>query len=287
MLIYRPLLEGEQGGGNAAAGNQGGGQSDGGQGQPWYAGLPDPVKSQIEAKGFKDVSSLATSYFELEKMRGVPADRLLTMPDKPDSPDWENFYKKIGRPEKPEGYDVKVPTGQSDEFAKWARGLFHSTGLTKKQGDAIAAKWNEYQQQIAANSTKAGETARAEQISKLKQEWGAAAVQNGEIVDKFLEAAGVDQKTIDAIDSAIGYDAFSKLVFNITQKFGIQMGEAGYKAGNQNGSFSHVLSPGAALEKIKELKSDREWVKSWSSGDKDKKKEMDTLYSWAYPTAQQ
>src|SRR5690242_20907106 len=48
------------------------------------------------------------SYQNLEKMRGVPAERLLTLPDdKSDEATRNAFYEKLGRPKEAAGYEFE------------------------------------------------------------------------------------------------------------------------------------------------------------------------------------
>lgn len=64
---------------------------------------------------------------------GIPAA------DAPDT-EWEQFYAKM-RPEKPEGYEIKVAEGvdPNPEYLKRVRGIFHDAGLTPKQAASIQA----------------------------------------------------------------------------------------------------------------------------------------------------
>ena len=50
------------------------------------------------------------------------------------------FYSSIGRPEKPEGYDISIP-GADEASVTEAKAFFHSIGLTAQQASALA-KWD-------------------------------------------------------------------------------------------------------------------------------------------------
>lgn len=300
MLIRRfPLLEGEQGGGSGAgaAGGQGNGGAAGGAGSgssasgnasgagssPWYSSYPDSLKGQIEAKGFKDAPALAESYFALEKMRGVPPERLVALPDKPDAPEWKDAYRKLGMPEKADDYDVKVPTGQSDEFAKWAKEQFHGLGLSKRQGETLAAKWNEYQAAAEGKAKEARDVRMQEGVNNLKREWGAALAQNAKIVDQFTAAMGLTDEQQQKMEEVLGFDGFSKLIHGITEKFGIKFGEHDFQtSGSGKNLFDAVLSPAGAKAKREQLLQDPEYRKRWLNNETKERAEINQLYEWEF-----
>jgi hypothetical protein len=100
---------------------------------------PVGIKELLVAKKWTKVQELANGYTELEKFRGVPAERLLTLPEKEDSPDWQKIYQRLGTPETSDGYEVKVNTDLKlddaliGDFKKFA----HKMGLNKKQFNNI------------------------------------------------------------------------------------------------------------------------------------------------------
>jgi hypothetical protein len=108
----------------------------------WTSGLADPGNRElVVAKGWKNPDQAIGSYKELESRLGSS----LTPPKDDDPPEkWDQFYGKLGRPEKPDGYELKVNKeaipesfpydGQSaDKFKVWA----HKHGLTPKQAQGL------------------------------------------------------------------------------------------------------------------------------------------------------
>jgi hypothetical protein len=142
---------------------------------PWN-GLQDAgARSWVEKKGYKSVDDLAKAAHSLEGRLGgalnVPAG------DAP-AEEWEKFYAKAGRPEKPDGYELKRPEGLPEqlpydealagEFKAWA----HGAGLNGRQAqvlhDAFAkAQATRLEQQVAGLSKAVEET-----HSALVKEWG-------------------------------------------------------------------------------------------------------------------
>ncbi len=306
LLINRPLLNtdgggsaGASGSGGAAGGEGGGAGASGtpgtggaaggapeggaGTGNPWFSGFKaEDVRGYIETKGFKDPESLASAYWNLEKTRGVPADRLLTLPgdDKPES--MAPIYDKLGRPAKPELYELPTAEGVPAEFAKWQADTFHKLGLSKKQAQSLSTEWNG----LLANSKQAEaaqfKEARATQIASLKQEWGQAAGAMGDKVDAMQKAIGLDDKQVESIERAIGFDGFAKLMIGIQEKFGIKLEESSFHTGTGTGNDFGGMTPAAAGQRRQELLSNSDYRKAWESGDQAKVKEIDRLFQIQY-----
>lgn len=270
-------------GASGTPGGQGGGAG-AGTGNPWFSGFSSKdVMGYIENKGFKDSEALATAYMNLEKTRGVPADRLLTLPtdDKPES--WAPIYDRLGRPAKAEEYGLKPADGQSAEFVGWQQSLFHELGLTKSQAQKLSTKWSEAAAASLQHEQNSGREAAQQQETKLKQEWGAAFDENAGVVEKFMDALGMDENTGKALGKALGYDGSMKFLHGVVKKFGITLGESKFHGGEGSGNDFGAMTPQAAKAKLDEYMSNPEWKKAWMGGDKEKQKEVDRLYKFQYP----
>lgn len=239
----------------------------------------------LEAKGFKDPTALAESYRNLEKLKGVPEERLLQIPEKADSPEWDKIYSKLGRPEKPSGYELKGIDGQDTEFGQWAGDIFHKSGVSKKAGEAIVSEWNKRVMGIIQKDDTDAKEASNQQVSKLRQEWGAAFDQNSTQVRAFSEAVGLDDKTAKDLAKVMGVDKLNTFLHGIMTKFGVKLGEQDFHGGGGGNGFG-VLSPAAARAKIDMLKNDSGFVQRYASGDSAARQEMDRLHQWGYPPPQ-
>lgn len=141
-----------------------------------FAGLQDEgTRSWVEKKGYKTVEDLAKAAVNQESILGssvrVPAA------DAPKE-EWEKFYSKSGRPEKPDAYEFKRPDGLpadlpydealAGSFKTWA----HSAGLNGKQAqtlhDQFALAQAEQAKAHVTALTKAVETT----ADALVKEWG-------------------------------------------------------------------------------------------------------------------
>jgi hypothetical protein len=244
----------------------------------WTASLADDLKGYVQNKGFKDPGAAIEAYRNLEKLRGVPEERLLKLPEKDDDAQgWESVYQKLGKPSKPEEYKVQT---QDPEFGKWAQSTFHELGLSTKQAEKLVSKWNQY----ADNMTKGQQEVYHQKVEQdnqaLKKEWGAAFDQNIAVAKRAAAGLGIDGQTIDALEKTMGFAGVMKFMNSL----GSKLGEGSYVAGEtKTDNFMGALTPEAARNRISALRSDPTFVQKYVSGDLSAKTEMEKLHRFAYP----
>lgn len=242
----------------------------------WTASLSPEVKGWVEKKGFKGADAVIESYRNLEKLMKAPKDRLLTLPEKEDDPSWNDVYARLGRPSEPTEY--KLSGFEDDKFSEFSRKTFYELGLTKRQGEALAAKWKEYGD-IQTSEREAAINARASQEeSELKKEWGQAHDQNVNIAKRAITALGMDADTIDSMEKAMGY----KKTMAVLHTVGLKLGEGSYVDGGT--SANGALTPGAAQAQITELMSDPGFSHKYVNGDREARTQMERLHRMAYPS---
>lgn len=144
----------------------------------WAKALGGP--DALEAK-FTSPKSLVGSYAALEKL--ISAKGIIPPGPNATPEQKSEFYKALGRPDKPEDYGIKMPekigdkpfpkelwnAEQAGQFAKWA----HEKGFNKEQVNALiefdAARGMGAHESFTQQSAKA----QADAASALKTEWGA------------------------------------------------------------------------------------------------------------------
>jgi hypothetical protein len=141
-----------------------------------FAGLQDEgTRKWVETKGYKSVDDVAKAAFHAEQKIGSS----VTKPaDDASETEWNAFYSKIGRPEKPDAYEFKRPDGLPSDlpydealagsFKTWA----HQAGLNGRQAqtlhDQFALAQAEQAKAHVAALTKAVETT----ADALVKDWG-------------------------------------------------------------------------------------------------------------------
>lgn len=267
---------GAAGAGTGGAAGTGAGAGAGtGAAPTWIDGFAPDLKGYVETKGFKDPGAVVEAYRNFEKLHGVPRERLLKLPEKDDDAvGWGEVHTRLGRPDKPDAYDVKLPDGVAPEFADFYKKTAHELGLSKKQGDAFAKKWAEH---ITGEMTKANESEAIsvqQQQSKLKTEWGAAHDQNVAQAKKAALAFGISGEQIDQLQGVMGFDGVMKFMHTL----GSKVGEDPFVHGGGNGGNGFgMLSPDAARGRLSALKSDPAWVKRYTEGGHQETAEMERL----------
>ncbi len=143
----------------------------------WRAALPEDMRALDAIKDYKDLPGLVKSHVHLQTMVGK--DKIV-MPGKDAKPDeWNAFYQRLGRPEKPEEYglpDMKFPNGATlpAETKAHFMAKFHEAGLTKPQAEKLWKETADYEGQLVTKRTEAVAQSRKEALEGLKTEYGAA-----------------------------------------------------------------------------------------------------------------
>lgn len=247
----------------------------------WMSGFNDDLKGYVQNKGFKDPSAVLESYRNLEKHLGAPKERILQLPEKSDDPAWNDIYGKLGRPEKADDYKIEIPQGHGDEkFAAWAKGTFHELGLSAKQAETLAQKWNGYVAEGLKGQVEAQQAEADRQDKALQQKWGAAYEQNIGVAREAMAKFGVDTAKIDQLESALGYAGVIELLYTI----GAATGEHSFVGGNNGGGGANrAMTPQQAKAEYDRLMTDKNWVAKWVSGDKEARELKSRLVQFMNP----
>lgn len=246
----------------------------GGQGGDWTAVLPEELRGYVQNKGWKDPADLANSYVNLEKLRGVPAERLLTLPEKSDDPKWGELWAKLGKPEKPEDYGIKAAEGGDPAFAAEAAKWLHDLNIPKAAGAGLVEKFT-----VFAAAQQAAEEARltaeaTKQENDLKAAWGSAYDQNVEIARRAAAQFGLTEEVLAGIEKSAGYRATMELFNNI----GTGLGEAdAVGMGGKAPGGNRLLTPEAARARIRSLMVDTDWANKYLNGNVEAREEMERL----------
>lgn len=238
----------------------GAGAGEGGAANDWHAGFDDDTKGWLGGMGIdklpanEALAKVIPMYRGAEQKLGVPADQLLRMPkDDNDADGFKAVMAKLGAPETPDGYGLKVDDGQPDEFLKTATGWFHELGIPKRQAAGLAGKWNEY---VASQQTAAAEAQKARNdadYDALQKEWGDADFDAKiELGNRVIRAAGLSDDEAKQINAAIGL----KRAAHLFAYLGGAMGEDRFKGGEYGGGNRFQMSPTQLRARIGEIQAD-------------------------------
>lgn len=219
------------------------------------------LRDYAVGKGF-DKSGLegaVKSYKHLEKLvSGGNMDSLVQIPGPEASPEaMGEFYSKLGRPMEATGYELPTPEGSDGAMAEWASGVFHEAGLTQKQAQVVAQKWNEYtaglQTDAGAEAQQSAERAEAE----LRREWGAAYDQKAQGIETAATQLGMTAEQLVGLRDAMGPAAAMRFVDGLAGKLGEDVMD------NGEAKTGGLMTPNAAMEEMARLGSDQDFMAAW------------------------
>lgn len=279
-----PPAKGDAGASSGAGGDKpavNAGSSNASQGTAatdWRSALPKELQEDATFKKFADVSALAQSYVNAQKLIG--ADKI-PVPTKHTTPEeWNNIYKRLGLPEKPEEYAVKFKEGISidDKFSNGFKETAYKLGVLPKQAQALADWFSDInlgsEQSIKAEAEKRFQAG----VVELKKEWGNSFELQLARANKVISDIG-GQELVDHIN-AQGLGADTKIV-----KFLAKLGEtmfAEHKFVDAQGT-ADAMSPDQIDKEIRALQAQPGYMDKLHPSHKAVVKEVTELYQKRYP----
>lgn len=225
----------------------------------WFDSFQNEDLGFIQNKGWnkpEGVKDMLTSYRNLEKLRGVPEDKLLKIPDAEDKSGWDKVYSKLGKPEVADNYKFEVPEGQQADTKKldWFKGIAHNLNLTDKQYAGIAESVLNYENE--ANNAYETEQAqiRTEALDKLKTDWGKHYDERVELAARAVKAFVKNTEVVDKLESLIGTETANADVIRLFADIGAKIGETNAILPDNERKFGYTREQ--ALEDIRALKAE-------------------------------
>lgn len=233
----------------------------------------DTLKSEASLQSFKDITGLAKSYVNLNRMMGssirIPGPDaseeakaefynkisqvgdVVKLPNPNNPEEVAAFYNKLGRPESPDQYDLKLPQdvpeelvdrGTLDFFRKQAFDL----GLNSNQVNALVQFDLQRQMQQLDHMAKE----KDQNSAILKKMWGADFEARSQAAQKMVEMYG--QKFPEATKQLLSQHVTSPLVYQALAELGQIYQERGHMPSQ---SVKFGLTPDEARARIQEIRS--------------------------------
>ncbi len=186
----------------------------------WNSGVAEEHKSSISA--FADVPGLAKGYSELFAKMGSSVN---IPTEESSAEDKSSFYRKLGRPDTPEGY--KIPTvaeGQevNKEFFGGMAAVAHESGMSGSQFDKMVGRYMDFEAKVKEAETAEFNRYREESDRKLHETYGADYDANIELSKRaYTEYANDDLKELLSTDkyaSLMNEPAFIDMMVGIGKK---------------------------------------------------------------------
>ena len=133
--------------------------------------IPEEYKEEKALQNFSTMDDFVKSYLSAQKLVGA---NKVAIPNKmATDEDWDEVYKKLGRPATPEDYKYSFGEDEiNQDQLKTFNETAHKIGLLPKQAERIIKFYNEMNAQQSADQTKVFEQKQTEAMTNLKKEFG-------------------------------------------------------------------------------------------------------------------
>ena len=136
--------------------------------------IPEEYREERSLQNFQNMNDFVKSYLHSQKLVG--ADKIPVQNKMATDDDWNEVYKRLGRPSSPDEYQYQLPEQNKldDATLKAFSEQAHKLGLLPKQAQGIIDYYNGLAQQSEQSASMQQETARLEAETVLRKEYGPA-----------------------------------------------------------------------------------------------------------------
>lgn len=274
-------------GGDAGAAGASGAGGTGGGAPPWH-GLTDPdAVSYITNKGWQGPADVIKSYQGAEKLIGRDPTTLLQMPRADDPDGMRAVFTKLGLPDSPDKYDMKVGLPKdaqvNDDFAKSMQGVLHKAGVTDVQAKTLVAEYNAMQLAAIEQQATDYNLNVAADKQALLDEWKGGHDRMMNRAKTAAQTLGFTPELIDAVEKQVGYAKTYKMFADI----GAKLGEDGLVTAGKTADFNAQLTPAEAKAQWDATKLDPNFTKALMDkshpGHKVAQEKQNRLFAVMYP----
>lgn len=159
----------------------------------WHNALPEELRGKPWLKNFKSIDGLIQSYDNAQSLIGkkgiVPPQANATPEEK------ENFFRSLGKPEKPEAYKLDVPQlpegMYKEDFGKNFQSIAHKANLSEDQAKAVWSQYWDWNKGQIDQAQAAAAQRDAEGVGALKREWGNTFQSQLDLANKVVRTFGL------------------------------------------------------------------------------------------------
>lgn len=244
----------------------------------WFDGFDDETKGYLQSRGWdkkpaEEVAAEAIkAHRNAESKLGIPADRVLKMPD--EGGDFSQIWDKLGVPKEAKDYDLTAI--KDEKQAELFRAIAGEAKMTKTQAATLATKFAEHSesQRTQLEMQKATDVSLAK--LQLEQKWGGNKDSYEFIAKRAGEMIGLTAEQLNVIAQTVSYP----VVMEGLLKLGTAMGEQkllGVTNVPGMGSGIAPMTREQATEKLADLKKDQDFLAKWAGGDKESARLLENL----------
>lgn len=190
----------------------------------WHGITDAESVAYLANKGWTSPADIVKSYQGAEKLIGRDPSTLVALPRADDADGTRQVFTKLGRPEKPDAYDVRTglpKDAKVDEgFAKAMQGMFHNADLTAGQATKLAGEYNAFALEAATKAQKDYETSVAADKLALQDKWRGG---HDRMIERAKTAAknlGFTPEVLEGLEKQVGYAKVYEMFAEIGGKLG-------------------------------------------------------------------
>jgi hypothetical protein len=208
----------------------------------WRDALPPELKSEKSLERFKDVSEVAKSWIEAQKV--ISQKGVIVPGEKATPEEVAAFHKAIGRPDTPDGYQLKapeLPEGMTydENRTKVFAAVAHKEGVSAKALSALHGAWNDMARAEYDANVKAVQEIQGKTTAEMKKEWGKDFDANLAKADEAIERVfGSEFKQMLKDTGLSNHPAVIKGMFKASQAIGEHALSRGGGDGAGKGTFT-------------------------------------------------
>lgn len=245
--------------------------------EDWASTLPEDLQGLVGHKGWKSPEDAVKGYRHLEEFTGADkAGRGMVLPkDAEDKEGYDRVYKALGRPDTPEGYEIKslmlesgVPVDETDTLlAETMSGAMHEAGLSMSQAKKMAEAF----QGVVKSTNDSAEQAFAAELEAFERKVAPADLEAARRGFRFF---GLDKDEAGEVSTALVRALGPERAVKMFAQLGGALGE---DKAIEGGGIVGVGGVAGASRRMDQLLSDPAFSKRYLGGDQGAMDEMDKL----------
>lgn len=255
------------------------------KGTAWHAGLDAELVGHVTNRGWdkldpaKAAAEAAKAHREAERLIGVPADRIIRLPqDLTDPAGMKPVWQKLGAPAEAKDYDfssVKDAAGQpiAAPLAEAIRATAFEASVPKDVATKIAATVVKHFDSVTKEANAVAEAKLTEERAALKTNWTTNHDANMVVARDGAVKLGVTPEEVAALEKVVGYAKTMEMF----RKVGAASAEHNFINPSNGGNNNAIMTREQAIARKAELTADTEWGKRYMNGGAPEKREMDAL----------
>lgn len=219
------------------------------------------MKGDHNVTKYDSVEKFVEGHLHALKRMGVSPERQIVLPEKPDDPGaMDEVYAKLGRPDDPKGYELKLGDGATEEdrqFAEGFREVAHKAGLSQAQMGAAIEYLNGVTGKAIEDAATAEAAAATACRAEVTSEWGEKTKIYDVEIPKLIEELGgkdaVEKLNADGLGS-------SATLLKVLAKVSDMRAEPGkLPGGDAPGGQNRAMTPAEAQSTLNARNADKEW----------------------------